>query len=385
MSKGEKVAIFVTLALAALISGPWFYTQLLVWKAEGHDHMLTVANIILTVILWLALAYGIYRNFRDARRAEAAKTKLVNEKYEHDLQMKAAQNQITVWSNAFGKKSEECNAQIILAKQSLRDYNTEVEAHKQTKLKERDANTLKDQAEQREEAERVKRIKEEARVQENYDLYQQQVRETNAARIAAKDAENERDTARQHVASLSEQLEEQTKEVNREAAKAIAFSNGFDHEVKLHNETKEELRKLQEDVAVLRSAREAPQLLVEYALPNLEKEHLTFVNEGPGTLQGIAIGPLLWGTAFSRELHLHNVLGPLSAGKSVECKFAVVERIGGSQSISSLVDAIREVARKGCEAGPQATGSYLDIYRNRCSRRFVFSIDPSNMIVCKLN
>jgi hypothetical protein len=63
MSKRERIALIVTLGIAALITAPWFYTQLLVWKAEGHDYMLLVGNIIVTALLWVVLLYGIYRQF----------------------------------------------------------------------------------------------------------------------------------------------------------------------------------------------------------------------------------------------------------------------------------------------------------------------------------
>jgi hypothetical protein len=59
MSKGERYALIVALAVAALMTGPWFYTQLLVWKDEGHDHMLTVCDIVVTLLLWGILLVSI--------------------------------------------------------------------------------------------------------------------------------------------------------------------------------------------------------------------------------------------------------------------------------------------------------------------------------------
>ena len=87
MSRGERYALIVALGVAALISGPWFYTQLLVWKAEGHDHMLTVANIVLTVLLWSVLAFGAYKAFKDSGRAAKLKSALTTARDEHEIQL----------------------------------------------------------------------------------------------------------------------------------------------------------------------------------------------------------------------------------------------------------------------------------------------------------
>jgi hypothetical protein len=61
---------------ALIISGIWFYVQLRVWKEEGHDHMLTAANIVVTILLWLVLAIAFYQNRKDARRAEILQAKI---------------------------------------------------------------------------------------------------------------------------------------------------------------------------------------------------------------------------------------------------------------------------------------------------------------------
>ena len=88
MSKGERYAIIATIAVAALISGPWFYTQLLVWKAEGHDHMLTVGNIVITVLLWAVLVYGILRASKSGKRAENLDAAIITARGEHETQTK---------------------------------------------------------------------------------------------------------------------------------------------------------------------------------------------------------------------------------------------------------------------------------------------------------
>src|SRR4051794_19001736 len=71
-------ALIVTLGIALLITVPWFVAQLLVWKAEGHDYMLVVSNIIVTLLLWAVLGYAIYRNLRDANRAKALSSEMVD-------------------------------------------------------------------------------------------------------------------------------------------------------------------------------------------------------------------------------------------------------------------------------------------------------------------
>jgi hypothetical protein len=85
MSKGERVAAIITVGIAALITAPWFYTQLLAWKAEGHDFMLLVGNIIVTLALWVALASAIWINIRGSKRAESLRSQIVSIKDEHPL------------------------------------------------------------------------------------------------------------------------------------------------------------------------------------------------------------------------------------------------------------------------------------------------------------
>jgi hypothetical protein len=53
----------------ALLQLLWFYVQLRVWKEEGHDHMLTVANIVMTCLLWSLLASSIIDQRRKRRGA----------------------------------------------------------------------------------------------------------------------------------------------------------------------------------------------------------------------------------------------------------------------------------------------------------------------------
>jgi hypothetical protein len=77
LSKGERIGICIA-ATAVLISGPWFYIQLLVWKSEGHDHMLTAANILVTVCLWATLGFCIRQWFREIKIAESRQAKIDN-------------------------------------------------------------------------------------------------------------------------------------------------------------------------------------------------------------------------------------------------------------------------------------------------------------------
>ncbi len=87
MSKGERYALFATLAIATFISGPWFYAQLLVWKAEGHDHMLTVGNIIVTALLWSVLILGTTKYWRGSKRSEALEARNANDRADFEAKI----------------------------------------------------------------------------------------------------------------------------------------------------------------------------------------------------------------------------------------------------------------------------------------------------------
>jgi cell division protein FtsB len=78
MSRGERLAIIITLAVATLITGPWFYFQLLVWKAEGHDYMLSAGNVVVTLLLWASLVYVIRLWIVQVRRADSRQASMDN-------------------------------------------------------------------------------------------------------------------------------------------------------------------------------------------------------------------------------------------------------------------------------------------------------------------
>lgn len=68
---------FALTILCGLVSAVWFYVQLRIWQEEGHDHTLTVANILVTILLWSALCYAIYRDLKDASRAKSLHAQIV--------------------------------------------------------------------------------------------------------------------------------------------------------------------------------------------------------------------------------------------------------------------------------------------------------------------
>jgi hypothetical protein len=71
MPKKPNWGAIVAVAIPTVLSAIWFYVQLQVWKEEGHDHMLTVANFAVTILLWAALSFAVYRYLRGAHRASA--------------------------------------------------------------------------------------------------------------------------------------------------------------------------------------------------------------------------------------------------------------------------------------------------------------------------
>jgi hypothetical protein len=80
----------VSLAISigcGIITAVWLYLQLRVWQEEGHDHMLAAANIFITIFLWVLLSFSIYKNRKDARRAEYLGGEIVTLKDDHKLQL----------------------------------------------------------------------------------------------------------------------------------------------------------------------------------------------------------------------------------------------------------------------------------------------------------
>lgn len=176
-----------------------------------------------------------------------------------------------------------------------------------------------------------------AKAQKHYDIYLEQVQITNREKINVKDAENERDKALRQVEALKNQIETLTK---------------------------------------------TPQLLVEHNSGfGTEQESLIFINDGEATINAVAVGPILWDTAYRREINLHNVLGPLRAHKQVESKFAVFEQIGTSIDMTKLPPLLREIARKGCEAVPTVTVSYRSMDDVQFSRKFSLAVDSFGRVV----
>jgi hypothetical protein len=89
-TKTDQRRFPVSLAISigcGLITAVWLYLQLRVWQEEGHDHMLTAANIFITIFLWVLLSFSIYKNRKDARRAEYLEAEIVALKDDHKLQV----------------------------------------------------------------------------------------------------------------------------------------------------------------------------------------------------------------------------------------------------------------------------------------------------------
>jgi hypothetical protein len=118
MSTGERYALIATLAVAALISGPWFYTQLLVWKAEGHDHMLTVANIIVTALLWGTLILASNKYWRDSKRSESLEARNANDKADFDAKL----TQQTSRAEAAASREQKAEDRVLVADAERRKW-----------------------------------------------------------------------------------------------------------------------------------------------------------------------------------------------------------------------------------------------------------------------
>jgi hypothetical protein len=125
-------------------------------------------------------------------------------------------------------------------------------------------------------------------------------------------------------------------------------------------------------------------LLIEYKPSQIGKtEHLIFVNDGSVTIQDIVVGPLLWGCGLlRREISLHNVVGPLMAGKQVECKTVFLERQGTNQIILELPDMLKQINRQlGVDAKAIVHVQYKDSNQNEFSINFSLSIDLYDRVV----
>jgi hypothetical protein len=122
-----------------------------------------------------------------------------------------------------------------------------------------------------------------------------------------------------------------------------------------------------------------PALLIEYNAER-ELEYLTFINDGSPTITDIAVGPVLWDTAYRREINLHSVIGPLQSKRQIEAKFAVFEQIGMSRQLTKLPDLLRDIIQKGCNADAKVTVSYFAC-NSRFSQRYTLNVDPFNRVV----
>lgn len=115
LSTGEEIALYgvlSALAIGILVTIPWFYTQLIVWKEEGHDHVLLVGNIVITLLLWLVLIGGSVYTMRIAKRASQTEQGFFNRQYEHRTAMEKTIRDLV--SDIEASKSE-ASAKDVLA------------------------------------------------------------------------------------------------------------------------------------------------------------------------------------------------------------------------------------------------------------------------------
>jgi hypothetical protein len=104
-----------------------------VWDILDRRGMMDAA---VAVVVWLIafgmIAFSVYRSLKDAHRGAQLRSEIVTIKDDHRIHIKALEKQLT-------EETEK-------AKRYFHDYNEEVQSHQETKAKEREANTFKDQA-----------------------------------------------------------------------------------------------------------------------------------------------------------------------------------------------------------------------------------------------
>jgi len=94
-----------------------------------------ISGAAFALIVWVialgVIAYTAYRNLKDSHRANQLRSEIVTIKDEHNIHLKAIE-----------KRLEE---ETEKAKTYFHDYNEEVQSHQETKAKEREANTYREQ------------------------------------------------------------------------------------------------------------------------------------------------------------------------------------------------------------------------------------------------
>jgi hypothetical protein len=126
---------------------------LTLWVAVRHEQehrrdivyeveIISLGSATLAVLVW-----AFVRNIRDARRAKSLRAEIVSIKDEHNTQIIGQAKQYEQKTDGLRKSIETLNAQLVedkkRADENFRKWNDEVQAHKETKTREHDANIYK--------------------------------------------------------------------------------------------------------------------------------------------------------------------------------------------------------------------------------------------------
>lgn len=73
-------------AAAFILAGIRFYIDLQEWKAHGHDYMGLVLSILLFLVTYAVVIAAVWKNLKDAKRAESLRVQIVSIKDDHKTQ-----------------------------------------------------------------------------------------------------------------------------------------------------------------------------------------------------------------------------------------------------------------------------------------------------------
>lgn len=203
----------------------------------------------------------------------------------------------------------------------------------------------------------------------------------------------EDDWIRRELARLNQTIEQRTKERDAELDQGAALRSDLRACEDKLSKTADQLQRLVNPVddpsgGLIRSARvydltsKAPQVLLQHKGADV----FIFVNEGPGAVQRIAMDSLLVrktetsnpSNTLNRALplSLHNVVGIVRPGDSIDARFGVADGLHSQP----LIGFMRDYLQVGWDTEFSTLISYEDMNGNRFARRFVLSIDPYNRI-----
>ena len=130
-----------------------------------------------------------------------------------------------------------------------------------------------------------------------------------------------------------------------------------------------------------REAKDEPQILVSYRprdfAKNMRFETLVLVNEGPGAIQNVKIGPVQW--MVQREIKVFGIIEPVREGHDISIQFGAyeVDRIGNSAG-EPLTEILRSTHH---ETETRVMISFENVRREQFVRTFALTVDSMNKIL----